>query len=194
MAEVWVVTGGIGSGKSTVRQAFDDLGAVTIDADRVGHSVLEPGGAAFEAVASRWPSVVEDGRIDRTRLGAIVFSDAEALRELEFISHPAIAAVIARIVEDAGDAVVVVEVSVPKDLMGAGWQRTIVADLDDEERRHRLMARGMDPSDIDQRMQSQPSRQGWQARGRWIVSTAGSREDVLGRVRRLWEDVIARSR
>jgi dephospho-CoA kinase len=192
MADVWVVTGGIGSGKSTVRQVLDDLGAVTIDSDRVGHAVLD--GAAFEAVTSRWPSAVVDGRIDRARLGAIVFSDAGALRELESISHPAIAAAIARIVEDAGDAVVVVEVSVPKDLVGAGWQRTIVADLDVEERRERLMARGMDPTEIDRRMASQPSRQGWQARGRWIVSTAGSREQVSSRVKELWEDVIDRSR
>lgn len=191
---MWVVTGGIGSGKSTVRQALADLGAVTIDADRIGHSVLEPDGAAFAAVASRWPSVVVDGRIDRTRLGEIVFSDADTLRELESISHPAIAAAIAEIVEEAGDAAVVVEVSVPKDLVGAGWRRTIVADLDVEERRERLIARGMDPADIDRRMKSQPSRHGWQARGRWIVSTAGSREEVSSRVRGLWEDVIPRSR
>ncbi|MEX0757253.1 MAG: dephospho-CoA kinase, partial [Acidimicrobiia bacterium] len=59
-----------------------------------------------------------------------------------------------------------------------------------EERRARLVARGMDPEDIGRRMAAQPSRDGWRARGRWVVSTAGTREDVEERVRRLWRDVI----
>ncbi len=78
MADVWVVTGGIGSGKSTVRRALEDMGAVTIDADRVGHGVLEPDGAAFDAVVERWPEAVSDGRIDRAKLGSIVFAGGAA--------------------------------------------------------------------------------------------------------------------
>jgi dephospho-CoA kinase len=192
MADVWVLTGGIGSGKSTIRQALDRLGAVTIDADRVGHVVLEPTGSAFDAVARRWPSVVFDGRIDRAALGAIVFSDPDELRSLEAITHPAIAAGIARRIAEAGAAVVVIEVSVPKDLVGVGWMHTIVADLDEEERIRRLVARGMDEADVRRRMGHQPSRDGWRARGRWIISTAGTREEVEEDVRRLWNEVISR--
>jgi dephospho-CoA kinase len=192
MADVWVLTGGIGSGKSTIRQALDRLGAVTIDADRVGHVVLEPTGSAFDAVARRWPSVVVDGRIDRAALGAIVFSDPDELRSLEAITHPAIAAGIARRIAEAGAAVVVIEVSVPKDLVGVGWMHTIVADLDEEERIRRLVARGMDEADVRRRMGHQPSRDGWRARGRWIISTAGTREEVEEDVRRLWNEVISR--
>ncbi|MEX1044175.1 MAG: dephospho-CoA kinase [Acidimicrobiia bacterium] len=190
MADVWTVTGGIGSGKSSIRHTLEELGAVTIDADRVGHTVLEPGGEAFDAVARRWPEVVVDGRIDRGRLGAIVFEDASELAELEAITHPEIAKEIAARIAGAGDSVVVIEVSVPKDLVGVGWLRTVVADLPVEERRARLVARGMDPEDIGRRMAAQPSRDGWRARGRWVVSTAGTREDVEERVRRLWRDVI----
>lgn len=191
MTDVWVVTGGIGSGKSTIRQTLDGLGALTIDADRVGHAVLEPEGAAFDHVARQWPSVVVDGRIDRSRLGQIVFSDHDELRKLEAISHPAIGAAIAEQIAEAGDdRVVVVEVSVPKDLLGVGWLRTIVADLGDDERVERLVARGMDPTEVDRRMAAQPSRDGWRARGRWIVPTSGSRGAVELRVRKLWQDVI----
>ena len=190
MADVWVVTGGIGSGKSTIRRALEEMGAVTIDADRIGHLVLEPGGAAFNAVAERWPQAVRDGRIDRATLGGIVFADPEALRDLESLTHPAIGAEIGRRIANAGDEVVVIEVSVPKDLVGAGWLRTIVADLPADERTRRLIDRGMDPDDVDRRMAAQPSRDGWRARGRWVISTDGSRDEVTERVRRLWEHVI----
>lgn len=194
MANVWVVTGGIGSGKSTIRRTLDDLGAVTIDADQIGHGVLEPDGPAFEAVADRWPSVVRDGRIVRPELGAIVFSNPSELRDLEAITHPAIGREIAKSVAAAGDSVVIVEVSVPKDLVGVGWLHTVVADLPVEQRRQRLIERGMDPAEVGQRMSAQPSRDEWRARGRWVISTAGTREEVAERVQRLWDDVILDSR
>ncbi len=192
MADVWVLTGGVGSGKSTILQTLERLGAVTIDADRVGHAVLEPDGPAFEAVADRWPSVVVDGRVDRAALAEIVFSDLSELRALEAISHPAITADIVQHIAEAGDAVVVIEVSVPRDLVGVGWNRTIVADLGTDERVRRLVERGMDEADVRRRMANQPSRDGWRARGRWIISTAGTRSDVEAQVRRLWDEVISR--
>lgn len=194
MSEVWALTGGIGSGKSTVRGTLGELGAVTIDADRIGHAVLEPGGGAHTAVAARWPSVVSDGRIDRAALGAIVFADEDALRELEALTHPVIAAEISRQVQEADQRIAVVEVSVPRDLLGVGWQRTIVADLPTDVRRDRLLARGMEAADIDRRMANQPSREGWVAVGRWTVSTAGTRAEVAARVVNLWDTVIARGR
>ncbi|MEX1006128.1 MAG: dephospho-CoA kinase [Acidimicrobiia bacterium] len=195
MAVVWVVTGGIGSGKSTIRRTLEELGAVTIDADRIGHAVLEPGGTTFDAVAERWPQVVtDDGLIDRAALGGIVFADPDELHELEAITHPAIGAGIGRRIDDAGDRVVVVEISVPKDLVGAGWLQTVVADLPTDERRQRLIDRGMEPEDVDRRMASQPSRDGWRARGRWVISTSGTRDQVAERVHRLWEQVIQDSR
>lgn len=192
MTDTWVVTGGIGSGKSTVRLALEDMGAVTIDADKVGHQVLESGGAAYEAVGEHWPSVVTNGRIDRAALAAIVFEDPQALSELESITHPAIAAAIAGRIAEAGAKTVVVEVSVPTDLLGVGWMRTIVADLPVEVRRERLRARGMDDADIDRRMTSQPTREGWKALGRWIISTAGSKEEVIDRATNLWATAIMR--
>lgn len=192
MPDVWIVTGGIGSGKSTIRQTLERLGADTIDADQVGHEVLEPGGGAYEAVAARWPSAVIDGRVDRPALARIVFEDPDALRELESMTHPAIGAEIARRIAASDRDTVVVEISVPVDLVGAGWCRTIVADLADDVRRERLMARGMQEEDIDRRMANQPSRSGWRGRGMWIVSTAGSREDVAEKTGELWRSVITR--
>ncbi len=194
MADMWVVTGGIGSGKSTISGLLAELGAVTVDADAIGHQVLEPGGIAAEAVARRWPSVVRDGRVDRTTLADIVFADPDELHELESITHPAIAAETMRQVEKAGDSVLVVEISVPRDLLGVGWLRTIVADLPLEVRRQRLVERGMDPADVDRRIANQPSRDAWRARGRWTISTDGTRAQVAERVERLWTTVISPAR
>ncbi len=191
MAEVWVLTGGIGSGKSTIRKTLESLGAETIDADRIGHAVLEPGGAAYSAVAERWPHALSGDRIDRSVLAAIVFSDSNELRFLESVTHPAIAAEVETQISQAGDRVVVVEISVSKTLIDVGWNRTIVADLEVEERVNRLVARGMQELDVRRRLSKQPSGDGWRARGRWIISTAGSRDDVATRVRRLWYEVIA---
>ena len=81
-----VLCGGIGSGKSTVGTLLAARGAFVIDADEVGHRVLEPGGRAFDPVAGRWPSVVVDNAIDRGALGRIVFDDAAQLAELEAIT------------------------------------------------------------------------------------------------------------
>ncbi len=71
---------------------FAELGAVVTDADQLAHEVVEPGTPGFERVAARWPSVIRDGRIDRAALAGIVFSDAQALHELEAIVHPLVRA------------------------------------------------------------------------------------------------------
>ena len=75
-----VISGGIGSGKSTVAARLRELGAAVIEADVIGHEVLEVGGAAHDAVAQRWPTVVTDGLIDRSALAEIVFADMAQLR------------------------------------------------------------------------------------------------------------------
>ncbi len=181
-----MLTGGIGSGKSTIRDELEDLGVATIDADRLAHDMYEPGGPAYSMVAEAWPEVVVDGRIDRAILASIVFDDPVELRRLEDIVHPALTLAILDELVAAGEDDVVVEVSVPKDLLGVGPEATIVADLDNAERFKRLMERGMDPGDISRRMARQPTREEWRALGNHVVSTDGSREDVSRRVRDMW--------
>ena len=186
---MWLLTGGIGSGKSTVRRMLAERGAETIDADLVGHEVLEPGGAAHDAVAARWPEVVDDGVIDRKKLGHIVFNDNSELRDLEAISHPAITKTLRERIKESDADVVVVELSVPRDFLGVGSSRTIVADLDTPTRKKRLVDRGMEPDEIERRMAAQPDRDGWVDRGGWVVCTEGSFDDVEQRVDRLWHQM-----
>jgi dephospho-CoA kinase len=87
------LTGGIGSGKSTVARMIADLGVPVLDADRLAREVVEPGRPAFADIAAAWPEVIgADGRVDRKRLAAIVFADPTARKRLEAITHPHIAA------------------------------------------------------------------------------------------------------
>ena len=84
------LTGGIGSGKSTVAEMLKEKGAVVLSADQVGHEVYQPGRPAWQAIVDAFGRqvVAADGGIDRKRLGAIVFADPEALRRLNAITHP----------------------------------------------------------------------------------------------------------
>ena len=117
------LTGGIGSGKSTVSQFLAELGAVVIDTDKVGHEALKPGGEAWQQVVNAFGEqiVTPPGDIDRRKLGEIVFNDAEALAQLNRIVHPRIYDMVRDQLEEyrqEGVGVLVLEVPL---LVEAGW-------------------------------------------------------------------------
>lgn len=173
----WILCGGLATGKTQVRRLLEEAGVPTIDADSVGHKVLEPGGPAFDAVAARWPSVVVEGRIDRRALAGVVFEDSTQLAELESITHPIIFDRIRPQVEGIAGAAVV-EMPILSDRMGAGWGR-IVVDSRDEARLHRAVERGMTVTDARARIASQPSRKRWLAAADVVIPNHGSREALV---------------
>jgi len=164
--------GGIGSGKSAAAALLSAMGAAVLSADRAAHRVLEPDGPAAAAVSARWPAAVVEGRIDRRALAAIVFRDGAALAELELITHPAIARLLAEAVARVDARVVVVEMPLPIDLLGPGW-RWVVVDAPDEVRLARLEARGMGREEAVRRMGAQPTRDEWLARAELVVDNGG---------------------
>jgi dephospho-CoA kinase len=170
----WVLSGGIGSGKSEVGRMLAATGVRVIDADRVGHRVLEPAGRAFAGVVARWPDVLRNGVIDRKKLAAIVFSDPEQLRELESLTHPAIFGSIRSDLEGF-QGIAVVEAPILSDALG--WPR-IVIDAPDEMRLARVVARGMDPDDARRRLTAQPSRGEWLAAGDLVIPNTGALEEL----------------
>ncbi|MGI9649435.1 MAG: dephospho-CoA kinase [Acidimicrobiia bacterium] len=180
-----VLSGGIGTGKSTVAEILKARGIPVIHADMIGHAVLEPEGEAFPAVAARWPEVVQHGRVDRQALAAIVFEHPQALAELESMTHPAIAARILNLVAaESGTEIVVVELPLLLPILGAGWVRVVVdAPLGDREQR--LLARGMESADLQARMGAQPSEAEWREAADYLVSNHGSPEDLEEEVDRL---------
>lgn len=168
----WVVTGGIGSGKSTVTRLASAAGYSTIDADLVGHDVLA--GPARSAVATRWPEVMSGGQVDRKALGGIVFSDRVQLKELEAITHPLISEELRH--RMAATTRGVLELSVPIAL--AGNLPTVVVDAPDDVRRERLRERGLSDEDIEGRIANQPTREEWLAMASVVIDNSGTPEDL----------------
>jgi len=168
----WLVSGGIGSGKSVVRRVLAQANWHVVDADSVGHGVLDPQGPAFREVATRWPGVVVDGRVDRSALGRIVFADAGELDALEQITHPHIFGRIRNDIQGI-DAPVAVEIPLLRNPFGSEWRR-IVVDSSDEERLARLEGRGMSEEAALVRMRAQPSRSEWLAEADLVIPNHGS--------------------
>ena len=163
----WLITGGIGSGKSEVRRLLAERGIHTIDADAVGHAVLA--GEGLAPVAQRWPDVVFEGQIDRQALARIVFDDPGELSVLEAITHPLI---FGRIEADLKGFSGVAVVEMPLLETSLGWPM-IVVDTDDETRLRRAVQRGMNEADVRRRMASQPSRSEWLAGADVVVPNHG---------------------
>lgn len=181
-----MLSGGLASGKSHVRKLLAEHGIWTLDADSVGHQLLEPGGEAVESITDRWPAAVSAGTIDRGVLASIVFKDPSELRELEAITHPLIFGTIQQTVEEIrGPAVV--ELPLLKSL-GDEWSR-IVVDVEPANQLRWAIDRGMDEDDAQARLQSQPARSEWLAAADVVVPNHGSREDLELTVMALLDDL-----
>lgn len=181
-----LLIGGIGSGKSTVARLLGDMGAVVIDADSIGHEVLEPGGGAHASVAGRWPAAVaSDGRIDRKALAAIVFSDESQLRELEALTHPEIVARILEKVDAAGERMVVVEMPLIDAPIPGNWVRVVVV-AEPELRVTRVVAKGADEADARRRLSVQPTNEEWMASADHVIRNDGTESELEAAVRELW--------
>ena len=192
------LTGGIGSGKSTASQILAELGAVVIDADRVGHDAYRPGSAGWNRVVAQFGRDVlaADGTIDRKRLGAIVFADPVQLARLNAIVHPLIRdAIGARIAAEraAGHApAIVVEAAL---LVEANWDALVdevwLVTADRTAVEARLMAqRGLDPGAIAARVRAQIDDSERAARADVIIDNSGSPDALRTRLTTLWRERV----
>lgn len=176
-----VVGGGIGAGKSAVLGILKEAGYITLQADRVGHGLLKQGGAGFAKVAARWPDVLVDGSIDRGRLAAIVFSDPEALADLEAITHPLIIKGVHLADEAAGSTALAVEIPIPGLLNDDRWTRlAVMAPL--ETRIRRATGRGSSESDVRARIANQVSDAEWNEWADIVVHNTGGFDDLRAAV------------
>lgn len=185
------LTGGIGSGKSTVSALLAEKGAVIVDADRIAREIVEPGEPALARIVERFGTGVLDagGRLDRAKVAAIVFNDRDALAALEAITHPAIGARMAqRIQEEAGtDHVVVLDIPLLVDKGRYPTRATIVVDTDPELAVRRVVdQRGLPEADVRARMANQISREERLALADFVVRNDGSLDDLRAEVDRCW--------
>lgn len=192
------LTGGIGSGKSTVARMLERRGAVVLDADRLARDVVEPGTPGFDAVVVRFGDAVvaPGGSLDRASLASIVFADNEARAELEAIVHPEVRRAIAEGVAaraDTDDVVVVDSPLLIETGADEGFPVVIVVTASAENRIARLSARGMAKSDAQARMAAQMPLEAKAAHADVLLDNDGDEAGLERQVDRLWADLRARA-
>ncbi|MDA8293236.1 MAG: dephospho-CoA kinase [Actinomycetota bacterium] len=193
------LTGGIGSGKSTVARLLVEHGAALVDADQIAREVVEPGRPAHRALLQRFGTdiVTADGTIDRPALAARVFGDPVALADLNAITHPVIGAELLarRNAAAARGGVVVVDIPLLRDEHRRALELAlvVVVDAPTEVAVERLVSqRGMDRTDAEARVAAQADRATRLAQADIVVDNVASPEDLRQRVDQLWSDLAAR--
>ena len=193
------LSGGLASGKSTVARLLEAKGAVVIDADRLGHAALAAGGPGVPAVLERFGEGVlaAGGGIDRARLGEIVFSDPQARRDLETITHPLIYAETLRLLEAPHDPGAVLVVDAPLLVETGGRSRlrlqalvVVVAGVQDQVAR--ALQRGTPPGRVAAVMAVQAPLEAKMAAADYLIDNRGTFADLEESVDTLWAELSAR--
>lgn len=190
---VVALTGGIGSGKSTVAQNFAELGAFVVDADQLARMVIERGTEGFAEVLLRFgEEIILNGDIDRKKLAEIVFSDQVARKDLEAIIHPRVQALFAEAVADLDhDDILIYEIPLLVETGAAEkFDFVITVESDIELRKARLLKKGLYISQIEKRIASQASESSREAVADAVIRNDGDEDALLRKVENLWESVL----
>jgi dephospho-CoA kinase len=188
------LTGGIGSGKSTVSALLAARGAVIVDADRIAREVVEPGTPGLARVAETFGEQVlaADGSLDRAALAAVVFADPEARRQLDGIVHPLVRARASDLAAAAPpDAVVVNDVPLLVETgQASSYDLVLVVEADPETRVSRLVQRGLTADDARARMEAQASDGQRRAVADVVLDNSGTPEELAEQVDRFWAERV----
>src|SRR5690606_30963090 len=185
------LTGGIGSGKSTAARRLAELGATVIDADQIAREVVEPGTHGLREIVTRFGAEVllADGALDRAGLGRIVFTDSQALADLEAITHPAINELTAtRMATARRHGIVVHDMPIlVEKMLTSDYHLVLVVDAPEEERVRRLvMDRGMNESDARSRIAVQATDAQRYAAADAVITNTGSVDELTAAVDAMW--------
>ncbi|MFK7918965.1 MAG: dephospho-CoA kinase [Ilumatobacter sp.] len=189
------LTGGIGAGKSTVSKLLAERGAAIVDADQIARDLQAPGTPVVLAMAERFGEHIldENDALIRPEVAKIVFSDEQALKDLNGIVHPAMQAEIQRQIDLNADTDRLVVLDFP--LLGEnprkGLAATIVVDVDYDTAVERAVGRGMDADDVRNRINSQLSREKRLETATHVIDNGGDLVDLVAQVDRLWGELQA---
>jgi dephospho-CoA kinase len=194
------LTGGIGSGKTTVANLFADLGVPLIDTDVIAHELTAPGGAAMPEIALQFGDAVlaADGRLDRAAMRKLAFDDPGARRRLEAILHPMIRAETQRRIAAASGSPYAIVV-IPLLVEGGNWKgwldRVVVVDCPVDVQVERVIRRsGLPPEQVHSIIAAQASREQRLAAADDVVDNAADPSTLPGRVRELHSAYLELSR
>jgi dephospho-CoA kinase len=185
------LTGGIGSGKSTVAQLLARRGAVVIDADAIVHELQQPGAPLLDALAGRFGRqiITADGALDRAQLAALAFDDPDAVKDLNDLVHPAVRAEIARrVAANAGtDNVVVLDIPLITERDTYAMAALVVVDVPTEIAVERLVAaRAMTEDQVRSRMAAQLPRERRLELADRVIDNSGDRDALERQVDDAW--------
>ena len=189
------LTGGIGSGKSTVARLLAERGAHVVDSDVLAREVVEPGTAGLASVVAAFGDGVltADGALDRPALAAVVFGDPSARARLDGIVHPLVRARAVELVSALpDDAVVVQDIPLLVETGQAGaFDLVLVVEADLAARVARLVARGLAEADARARLAAQATDEQRRAVADVVLDNSGTPEELAERVDRFWTDRVA---
>jgi dephospho-CoA kinase len=190
------LTGGIGSGKTTVADMFGELGASLIDTDAIAHQLSAPGGRAIAAIRNSFGTefITEAGAMDRVRMRAHVFAQPPARKQLEAILHPLIRSETARAAQEAKGAYLIFVV--PLLVESGNWQsqtaRVLVVDCEEEIQIARVMRRNnLTRAEVEAIMAAQASRQARLAAADDVLENNGDAAALMPRVQQLHSQYLA---
>jgi dephospho-CoA kinase len=185
------LTGAIGSGKSSVSALFERKGAIIIDGDGIAKQLQQQGSPTLQKLVDEFGDILLDsGELDRAKVAKLVFGDAEMLKRLNAIMHPAIGVEILRQIElnIATDNVVVLDMPLLVENPRDGMSGLVVVDVDPEVAISRLVQfRNMNEEDARRRMASQASREDRLKVADRIIDNSGSPEDLGSQVDDVWD-------
>jgi dephospho-CoA kinase len=198
------LTGGIASGKSTISRRLAEHGAVVIDADKVAREVVEPGTPALERIVERFGAGVlnDDGSLNRSALGSIVFSDDAGRLALNAITHPAVWTRTKQLIQSAAaaDESAVIVYDVPLLIEASkdrpiSFDQIVVVEAPAATRLRRLVElRGMTEAEASSRVSAQASDEERRRVADTVISTDGTVEETLQRTDELWDELSRRAR
>jgi dephospho-CoA kinase len=192
------LTGGVATGKTTVAGMLAARGAAIVDADQLVHEIEQPGQPAFAEIVSRFgPEVLQpDGRLDRDRLGRLVFADRSARADLERITHPRVRELIAvRVARAVSEDARLVVVDIPLLFEGNGEGQfggvLLVYAPEDVQLARLRSRRGLDEAEARRRISAQLPIDEKRARATWTIDNGGSLKATEDQVSRWWRDAVA---
>jgi len=193
---VVALTGGIGSGKSTVGQFFAQLGAIVIDSDQLARDVIERGSIGFnEVVAKFGDGILKNGEIDRQILASLVFKDPTKRAELEQITHPLIRKAFEKVVSSASpDSIVINQIPLlVESNHDYRFDHIITVSASESIRSERLIKRGLTNEQIKQRMQAQATDQMREDIADSVVVNEKSEQEITDQVEKIWEQLLSKN-
>jgi len=190
------LTGGIGSGKSTVGQIFAQLGAIVIDSDQLARDVIERGSIGFnEVVAKFGDEILKNGEINRQILASLIFKDPAKRSELEQITHPLIRRAFAKMVSSASpDSIVINQIPLlVESNHDYKFDHIITVSASERIRSERLIKRGLTNDQIKQRLGAQATDQMREDIADSVIINEKNEQELTDQVEKIWEQLLSKN-